>query len=158
MPGADLPALLAGVQRHRAVRLFASRIEGELGGETEVEVAAAGNADIRPRLICVLIRDVGRRVAPARAELAAGDGPLAGTLAAMAGKVGQTPLLQLVRETTSAVERHYIDAALSLAGGNRTAAAELLGLSRQSLYVKLNRYAMDGGPHTTAPSAAETGD
>ncbi len=158
MPGADLSALLAGVQRHRAVRLFASRVEGELGSETEVEVAAAGNADHRPRLIGVLIRDVGRRVAPAPADAAAGDGPLAGTLAAMAGKVGQTPLLQLVRETTGAVERHYIDAALSLAGGNRTAAAELLGLSRQSLYVKLNRYAMDGGPHTTAPGAADTGD
>jgi DNA-binding NtrC family response regulator len=85
---------------------------------------------------------------------APGDGELAATLAAMAGKVGRTPLLQLVRETTGAVERHYIDAALQLAGGNRTAAAELLGLSRQSLYVKLNRYAIDGAP----ASVTEPGD
>ena len=49
-----------------------------------------------------------------------------------------------MQDTTSAVERHYIDAALELTGGNRTAAAELLGLSRQSLYAKLNRYGPDG--------------
>ena len=34
--------------------------------------------------------------------------------------------------------------ALDLTGGNRTATAELLGLSRQSLYVKLDRYGLDG--------------
>jgi transcriptional regulator PpsR len=139
MPGADLAALLAGVQRHRAVRLFASRIQGEHGTSTEVEVSAAANADLRPRVLAVLIRDVGRRV-PAAADQA----QLGAALNAIAGQVGQTPLLQLVRETTAAVERHYIEAALRLAAGNRTAAAELLGLSRQSLYVKLNRYALDG--------------
>lgn len=138
MPGADLAALLASVQRHRVVRLFTSRLHGELGGETEVEVSAAGNVDSRPRLFALLIRDVGRRALPD-----ASQGSLGATLSAMTGQVGQTPLLQLVRDTTSAVERHYIESALTLAGGNRTAAAELLGLSRQSLYVKLNRYGMD---------------
>jgi len=33
--------------------------------------------------------------------------------------------------------------ALELAGENRTATAELLGLSRQSLYAKLNRYGLE---------------
>ena len=37
-----------------------------------------------------------------------------------------------------------IESALELTNGNRTAAAELLGLSRQSLYAKLNRYGLDG--------------
>ena len=40
----------------------------------------------------------------------------------------------------------YVDQlakALELAGGNRTATAELLGLSRQSLYAKLNRYGLE---------------
>jgi transcriptional regulator PpsR len=144
MPGADLQALLAGVARHRSVRLFATRIQGELGAETEVEVSAAGNSDIRPRVLAVLIRDVGRRMSSALDEQRSPDAPLPSTLAAMSGKVGHAPLLQLVREATSAVERHYIEEALEMAGGNRTAAAELLGLSRQSLYVKLSRYAMDG--------------
>ena len=38
------------------------------------------------------------------------------------------------------VEQHYVRAALQLADGNRTSAAEILGLSRQSLYAKLDRY------------------
>ncbi len=139
MPGADMPALLAAVQRHRSVHLFATRMTGELGTVTEVEVSAVADHDTRPRALAVLIRDVSRRLASPAAP-----GDLAAALTAIAGQVGQRPLLQLVRDTTAAVERHYIEAALALAGGNRTAAAELLGLSRQSLYVKLNRYGMDG--------------
>ncbi|WP_369122327.1 helix-turn-helix domain-containing protein [Klebsiella pneumoniae] len=42
--------------------------------------------------------------------------------------------------------------ALEIAGGNRTATAELLGLSRQSLYAKLNRYGLDD----KEPDAEET--
>jgi transcriptional regulator PpsR len=155
MPGADLPALLGAVQRNRSVRLFATRIQGELGSDTDVEVAAAGNTDIRPRLLAVLIRDVGRRMADGPEAETPHAAPLASTLAAMTSKVGRTPLLQLVREATSAVERHYIDAALELAGGNRTAAAELLGLSRQSLYVKLNRYGMDTASMAAAAEHAD---
>ena len=40
--------------------------------------------------------------------------------------------------------------------GNRTAAAELLGLSRQSLYEKLNRYEMDG--HSKSALERSDGD
>jgi DNA-binding NtrC family response regulator len=58
-------------------------------------------------------------------------------------QIGKTPLRKLVDETTSVVERHHIKAALDLTNGNRTAAAEILGLSRQSLYAKLNRYGLD---------------
>ena len=35
-----------------------------------------------------------------------------------------------------------IEAALELTGDNRASAAELLGLSRQSLYVKLRRFGL----------------
>jgi transcriptional regulator PpsR len=142
-PGADIAALLAGVQKHRAVRLFPTRLRGEHDAEIEVEVSAAGGSDIRPRLIGVLIRDIGRRAAPAGLD----NRPLSEELAGIVGQIGRTTLLQLVKETTAAVERHSIDAALALANGNRTVAADLLGLSRQSLYVKLSRYAYDGASH-----------
>ena len=52
-------------------------------------------------------------------------------------------LRNLVKNTVSIVEQHYVKQALELAGGNRTATAELLGLSRQSLYAKLNRYGLE---------------
>ena len=51
------------------------------------------------------------------------------------------------------VERHYVKSALDLANDNRTVAAELLGLSRQSLYAKLNRYGLDGGPERRTAEA-----
>jgi DNA-binding NtrC family response regulator len=54
--------------------------------------------------------------------------------------VGRVSLKNLVRDTADLVERHFIEAALDMTGDNRTSAAEVLGVSRQSLYVKLRRY------------------
>ena len=56
--------------------------------------------------------------------------------------VGHVSLKDLVRETTDMIERLSIEAALELSGDNRASAAELLGLSRQSLYAKLHRYGL----------------
>ena len=53
------------------------------------------------------------------------------------------------------VERYYIEAALERADGNRTATAELLGLSRQSLYMKLNRYGLDTESQAAADANGE---
>jgi DNA-binding NtrC family response regulator len=56
-------------------------------------------------------------------------------------------LKDLVRETTDVVEKLCIEAALELTSDNRASAAEMLGLSRQSLYSKLRRYGLgDLGP------------
>jgi DNA-binding NtrC family response regulator len=52
------------------------------------------------------------------------------------------PLPVLVRNTSAVVERACIEQALQAANGNRTAAADALGLSRQSLYAKLERYGL----------------
>jgi DNA-binding NtrC family response regulator len=56
--------------------------------------------------------------------------------------VGRVPLKDLVRETTDVIEQLCIEAALEITGDNRASAAEILGLSRQSLYVKLRRYGL----------------
>ena len=56
--------------------------------------------------------------------------------------IGRVPLKDLVRETTDVIEKLCIEAALELTGDNRASAAEVLGLSRQSLYVKLRRYGL----------------
>lgn len=52
----------------------------------------------------------------------------------MSEQIGKSALRSLVKNTVSIVEQHYVNQALEIAGGNRTATAELLGLSRQSLY------------------------
>ena len=43
-------------------------------------------------------------------------------------------------------ERKLIEQALISAGGNRTKAAEILGISRRTLHRRLNEYAADGNP------------
>jgi DNA-binding NtrC family response regulator len=47
-----------------------------------------------------------------------------------------------VREATDVIERLSIEAALTMTGDNRASAAEVLGVSRQSLYVKMRRHGL----------------
>ena len=138
-PVCDGAALLAALQRDRSVRLLPAVITGELGTATPVEVSAVGNADAHAACYGIVLRDVSRRIEESA------DGFLAPVLDA-AGQVGRAPLPQIVREATEAVERRSIETALRRAGGNRTVAAGLLGVSRQSLHAKLNRYAAGAGP------------
>ncbi len=142
-PGADVAVLLANLHRHGSVRLFATGIQGELGAVTEIEISAVGNPPGRPTYIALLMRDVGRRLAPSD-----GTASVQAALAAIIEQTGKTSLRVLVRDAIGLVERHYIDAALQISEGNRTAAAELLGLSRQGFYKKLAQYEMEGYART----------
>ena len=134
-PGADWQVLLANIRRHGLVRLFNTTIQSELSRDTEVEVSATADSESDPRYIGIMLRVVGRRLSNTT-----DDKGLRFGLESITEKIGKMPLRALVRETVSVVERHYVKEALDLADGNRTVAAELLGLSRQSLYAKLNRY------------------
>lgn len=145
-PGADVGILLAHVQRHGAVRLFSTALHGELGTESEVELSAAGTGGGQGACLGVLLRDVGQRLP--RPESADRLGAVLGSLTE---QIGKTSLRELVRAAVGVVERHHVEAALQLTGGNRTAAAEILGLSRQSLYAKLDRYGIDGDAETEPP-------
>lgn len=137
-PGADLSVLLATFHRHRVVRLFSTTLHGELGTETEVEISVAGAPDAESRNIGMVIRDIGRRL-----RASPDDGRLLSALGPVAEQIGRAPLRKLVDDTVGVVERYHIKSAIETAGGNRTAAAEILGLSRQSLYAKLKRYGLE---------------
>ena len=137
-PGATLPLLLSQLTQHGTVRLFGTGMTGEMGMEAEVEISAVLGTGPAADSIAVVIRDVTRRLAPD----VEGD-PLRTALSSITVQVGRTPLPVLVRDTTEVIERHCIETALMLANGRRSAAAELLGLSRQSLYMKLARYGVD---------------
>jgi transcriptional regulator PpsR len=153
-PGADLNALLTNLDMHGTVRMFTTSIRGELGTDTDVEISAAAvdHGDPSPaasdgRRIGVLLRNVSRRlVAPGQGDM------LQTALGSLSEQIGKSSLRKLVKNTVSIVEQHYVKQALDLAKGNRTATAELLGLSRQSLYAKLNRYGLED----RAPGAEET--
>ncbi|MEQ8663341.1 MAG: helix-turn-helix domain-containing protein, partial [Gammaproteobacteria bacterium] len=140
-PGPDAAVLLANAFRHGCVRLLATTAHGELGASADIEISAVVDDDAAPRCCALAIRDVGRRL-PTRD----GSDGLGAVLTALTEQIGKKGLKELVGETVAAVERHYVEAALELTAGNRTAAADLLGLSRQSLYAKLNRYGLDNIP------------
>lgn len=136
-PGVDMNVLLANLRQHGTVRLFATVLRGEYGSGTDVEVSAvAVRSGERPGFGFV-IRNVRRRMAPGAP---AGERELPRSVEQLTELVGRVPLKELVRESTDLIERLCIEAALDLTGDNRASAAELLGLSRQSLYVKLRRY------------------
>jgi transcriptional regulator PpsR len=144
-PGADVAALVSHVNRNRLVRMFSTVIHGEFGTETEVEISAVGDRESKPENIAAVVRDVSHRL-----QTPPGNDSLRSALSSIGEQVGKTPLRRLVRNTVSVVEQHYVKAALELADGNRTAAAEILGLSRQSLYAKLNRYGLEGDTEAVA--------
>lgn len=135
-PGADLGLLLATIREHGVVRLFGTTLRGELGSPSEVEVSCAAINDGGRAAVGLIIRDVGRRLAVGPR----GASDLTRAVEQLTALVGRVSLKNLVRDTTDLVERHFIEAALEATGDNRTSAAEVLGVSRQSLYVKLRRY------------------
>jgi len=137
-PTADLNVIIANVTRLGTVRQFPTTVRGELGSEVKVEISAFGNRDQDPDRIGMVLRDVGRRLAPS-----AEQSGLGAALGSLTRQIGNASMRSLVRNTVAVVEKHFIRTALELTGGNRTAAAELLGLSRQGLYAKLGRYGMD---------------
>ena len=142
-PGADLSILLSVLRQYQVARGFNATLQGELGSETAVEIAAIGGG--RPQAIAVVLRDVSRRL------LVPGDASrLSSALAPISERLGETPLVELVKDTANAMEQHYIKLALARTDGNRTAAAELLQISRQGLYAKLNRYGLDKRPDVAA--------
>ena len=97
------------------------------------------------------IRDIARRLP---AEGRASSGQLPRSVEQLTGLVGRLPLREIVGETTDLIERLCIEAALSMTRDHRASAAEMLGLSRQSLYVKLRRYGILGD-HPTEDASNE---
>ncbi len=134
--GVDLSVLISNLRQRGAVRLFATRMRGEYGSTSDVEISAVAVTGGEHPCLGFTIRDVGRRLSA--------DARVSKELPRSAGQmtelVGRVPLRDIVRETTDLIEQLCIEAALQLTGDNRASAAEMLGLSRQSLYVKLRRF------------------
>lgn len=137
-PGVDLNVLIGNLRQRGAVRLFASSLRGTLGTVSDVEISAVSVVNGDVPFFGFTIRNVGRRLT---AEARPGR-TLPRSVEQLTELIGRVPLKDLVRETTDVVERLCIEAALELTGDNRASAAEMLGLSRQSLYVKLRRYGL----------------
>jgi transcriptional regulator PpsR len=135
-PGVDMQVLMSTLRESGSVRMFATSLRGEFGSVVDVELCGAKAGEADAPIFGFLIRNVETRIAPRM------DAALPRSVEQLTELVGRVPLRDLVRETTDVIERLCIEAALELTGDNRASAAEMLGLSRQSLYVKLRRYGL----------------
>ncbi len=132
----DLDVLLSNIRPDRPLQLFSSVLRTELGTRLDIELSAVQTERSGRPLILMFIRDVSRRIDAEEST----EVHLPRSIEQITGRVGRVPLKQLVRESTDVIEALCIEAALKLTQDNRAAAAELLGLSRQSLYTKLRRF------------------
>lgn len=134
--GVDLQVLLDNLNQRNNVTRYASTLRTRAGVSSDVEISASAQKGAGHREYVLFIRDTSRRIQR--------DDPVVSSLPAsieqITCRVGQTTLKDLVRESTDVIEALCIESALKLTRNNRASAAELLGLSRQSLYTKLRRF------------------
>lgn len=135
----DLQVLLANLREHGIMRRFSSVIRDELGGSETVEVSAAKVAVRDGWLFGFSIREAPRPEVSRTAMAPRANGANGGS-SHLTDLVGRVPLKDLVRDSSDIIEKLCIEAALRLTDNNRASAADMLGLSRQSLYIKLRRY------------------
>jgi transcriptional regulator PpsR len=137
--GVDFSVALANLRQNGSIKLFSTVLRGEYGAVAEVEVSAVAvpDSDDKP-CFGFAIRNVEKRLSGATTS----KRELPRSVAQLTELIGRVPLRDLVRETTDVIEKLSIEAALELTGDNRASAADMLGLSRQSLYVKLRRYGL----------------
>lgn len=137
--GVDFSVALANLRQNGSIKLFSTALRGEHGATADVEVSAVSLVDGDDRQgFGFAIRNVEKRLSASPSSAR----ELPRSVAQLTELIGRVPLRDLVREATDVIEKLSIEAALELTGDNRASAAEMLGLSRQSLYVKLRRFGL----------------
>ncbi len=137
-PGIDLELIVGQLREHGSVRNVSAVLRGANGGQEEIEVSAVAAPHGDSECYGFTIRNVGRRLR----EVPTGDRQLPRSVEQLTELVGRMSLKDIVRESTDLIERLCIEAALAYTSDNRASAAEILGVSRQSLYSKLHRHGL----------------
>jgi transcriptional regulator PpsR len=134
----DLRVLTDNARRVGQMRMYATKVNTAYDGQISVEISATWLNDRPSPFFAFVLRDTSRAEALRRPGIGAGD---EGGRSVME-LIGSSTLKDIVAETTDVVEKMCIETAVELTRNNRVAAAEMLGLSRQSLYVKLRKYGL----------------
>lgn len=134
----DLRVLVENATRAGQMRMFATKLSGEYGAQVSVEISATYLPDQASPAIVFVIRDASRMEVVRKPGVAVSDDAMRSVMEL----VGSASLKDIVAETTDVVEKMCIETAVELTRNNRVAASEMLGLSRQSLYVKLRKYGL----------------
>ncbi len=140
--GVDLKLILEAAAMKGRLRSYSAQLVGVVGSRVSVDISAARltyrGGDLG--FGCIL-RDVSPTDVPndhGGAAVAVSDDAMRNVM----DLVGTASLKELVTATSDVIEKLCIETAVQLTGNNRVAAAEMLGLSRQSLYVKLRKHGL----------------
>ncbi len=134
-PNVDCNVLMANIREHGSVNRFATVLRSSYDQLETVEIAAV-QVDLHDGPI------FGFTIRPSSAALAVAeqnDTVVGRSNEQITNLVGHMPLKDIVRDTTEMIEKLCIETALELTKENRALAAQMLGLSRQSLYAKLGK-------------------
>jgi transcriptional regulator with GAF, ATPase, and Fis domain len=134
------------LQQHGFVRNFNTILRNFYEEQEDVEVAGAAlitDGSTRYGLIIRVVR-------PAASTTVNANTMHRHSVEQLTDLVGRVKLKELVRESADLIENLAIQAALELTNDNRASAAELLGLSRQSLYSKMRRFGLGNLPEGEA--------
>lgn len=132
----DFKVMAENAARAGRMRNYATKLAGEYGSPRAVEISVTRLMAGTQTVFAFVLRDANRSdVSHARPHPASDE-----SMRSVAELVGSATLKDIVAETTNVVEKMCIETAVRLTMNNRVAAAEMLGLSRQSLYVKLRKF------------------
>ncbi len=118
---------------------MSTEVKGDFGSATAVEISGVSVEHNHVHVFGLSFRDVRRRAS----GVTESERVMPRSISELKELVGRVSLKDIVGETTDVIEQLCIEAALEITGDNRAAASEMLGLSRQSLYVKLRRFGVD---------------
>ena len=141
--GVEIGVLMNNLRERGAVGLYTTELRGELGATAEVEISASRLESAGDASYAFAVRDIGRRLRPDESKLPT---KVPQSVKQLTELVGRVPLKDIVAESSELIEQLSIETALQMTHDNRALAAQLLGLSRQSLYVKLRRYGLGDLP------------
>ncbi|WP_397543505.1 transcriptional regulator PpsR [Roseovarius salis] len=137
----DLKLILDGAFKHGRMRNYSAQVRSVVGTRLQVDISAA---HLRQRGVDLgvglIIRDASPAEAVQREDMPAMVSDDA--MQSVMELVGTASLKELVSATSDVIEKMCIETAVEMTGNNRVAAAEMLGLSRQSLYVKLRKHGL----------------
>ncbi len=140
--GVDFSLMLGALLQAGRLRGVNSVVRGLYGSVEPVEVSGVRLLEGTTTRTGFVLRATGHAAADHAPATQATAPVLARSADQIRQLVGSVPLKDIVREAADLIERLCVEAALELSSDNRAAAADMLGLSRQSLYAKLHRYGL----------------
>lgn len=137
----DLKLLLESAVKKGRIRHYAAQVKSAVGTRTPVDISISSFRQRGGELAFgLIIRDTSASQMPDAEDknVMVSDEAMRNVM----DLVGTASLKDLVSATSDVVEKMCIETAVQMTNNNRVSAAEMLGLSRQSLYVKLRKHGL----------------